>query len=454
MVPSSATPVEEQSLPSTYSAELETGPREPSEDTDERPRTKRTPPRLGSLLLKPSNWRLISCVYLSSRPCLWMITLILGLILGVLVGLEYVFWTLRRGGSGRDERGNRTGHKSIVLERCVEFVFRIVMAPAIGKSTNPNRSYIRSRSLFRVYILLGHEIGWIFFLFMEPFDRNRFLSEYLYACRAAHPAYTVTIFLNHAYRFDYHCAVSSDAEFLKQLGMFYAYCRLDGGIISLLTPKSLRRVDVVKRHGRYAGSACCTLPLGFIHYRQVAKLYGKDAPTDNPTQIVQMLKDMGVIERDHGLGRSTPFNNNHSITTDYTLEPEFALNFVEAWDSTPVLISILTPTILSIVICVTWPIVAVHNFEADVQISVQTGASVASYIVLWSSLFLLGTRLLAKKMYLRPSNGRLQSQVDQAGPPIGAHHLVILDLWEEYQKTSCQDVLEELRRYNRGLDLS
>ncbi|KAI0157760.1 hypothetical protein GGR57DRAFT_510704 [Xylariaceae sp. FL1272] len=93
-----------------------------------------------------------------------------------------------------------------------------------------------------------------------------------------------------------------------------------------------------------------------------------------------MLSELGFFEKSHDtLGRSTPSTSQYSTTT--TLEPEFALNFVEAWDSTPVLISILTPTIISLAICITWPIVAVHNFEADIQASVQTSASMASYFV-------------------------------------------------------------------------
>lgn len=58
-----------------------------------------------------------------------------------------------------------------------------------------------------------------------------------------------------------------------------------------------------------------------------------------------------------------------------------ALNFVLAWDPQAAGVVILLPTIISLILCVTWPIVAVLKYEADVQTSVQTATSLASYIV-------------------------------------------------------------------------
>jgi hypothetical protein len=58
-----------------------------------------------------------------------------------------------------------------------------------------------------------------------------------------------------------------------------------------------------------------------------------------------------------------------------------ALNFVTGWDASSTSYVILTPTIISILVSTIWPAVAVQKYDADVQISVQTGTAVASYIV-------------------------------------------------------------------------
>ncbi|KAM7209838.1 hypothetical protein V8F06_014778 [Rhypophila decipiens] len=58
-----------------------------------------------------------------------------------------------------------------------------------------------------------------------------------------------------------------------------------------------------------------------------------------------------------------------------------ALNMVSTWQTTRASVMILTPVALSIAVVVTSPAVAVQRFDLDSQTSVQTGASVASYIV-------------------------------------------------------------------------
>lgn len=51
-------------------------------------------------------------------------------------------------------------------------------------------------------------------------------------------------------------------------------------------------------------------------------------------------------------------------------------------------IVVLLPTIMSIATVVAWPIIAVLKYEADVQTSVQTGATVGSFIVTAGALLI------------------------------------------------------------------
>ncbi|GAW11882.1 hypothetical protein ANO14919_012350 [Xylariales sp. No.14919] len=63
-----------------------------------------------------------------------------------------------------------------------------------------------------------------------------------------------------------------------------------------------------------------------------------------------------------------------------------ALNFVTKWDQFWLSVIILSPTIASITITVAWPVVAVLKYGADLQASVQTATSLASYIVTTGAL--------------------------------------------------------------------
>jgi hypothetical protein len=60
---------------------------------------------------------------------------------------------------------------------------------------------------------------------------------------------------------------------------------------------------------------------------------------------------------------------------------QMGLNFVLAWDAQIASLLILQPTVASLIICVVWPIVSVLKYQVDVQTSVQTATSLASYIV-------------------------------------------------------------------------
>lgn len=65
-----------------------------------------------------------------------------------------------------------------------------------------------------------------------------------------------------------------------------------------------------------------------------------------------------------------------------------ALNFVTRWDPFWLSVIVLSPTVASIAISVAWPAVAVLKYGADIQTSVQTATSLASYIVTTGALLI------------------------------------------------------------------
>lgn len=55
------------------------------------------------------------------------------------------------------------------------------------------------------------------------------------------------------------------------------------------------------------------------------------------------------------------------------------LNFISVWSTDAVVTIVGMPLILSILSCIVWPAVAVLKYVADVQTSVQTGVTIASF---------------------------------------------------------------------------
>lgn len=79
-------------------------------------------------------------------------------------------------------------------------------------------------------------------------------------------------------------------------------------------------------------------------------------------EIVEKLKQGGVI---------APSGHQHTQ----------ALNLVEKWNAGQASIIVLMPIVASLIFSIIWSVVAVAKFHADVQMSVQTGFTVGSYIV-------------------------------------------------------------------------
>ncbi|KAI1326155.1 hypothetical protein F5Y16DRAFT_375913 [Xylariaceae sp. FL0255] len=267
---------------------------------------------------------------------------------------------------------------------------------------------------------------WIFrLLFTFSRDkRDTLIREFQEAWRGKHPDHTVSIFINHAHKFDWPCCEnSSDTYFLKEIGMLYAYCKFDDGLRGLLTPKTLKRVDIVKCHGLYVQSIDSTLRLGYMHHRQVASMYKaagqkKNEGRDHSNEVVKILKTSGVIRR---LENATPMQITGQIAGKISSTDYYALNFVEAWDGPLVMAYILTPTLASVVLCIVWPIVAVKVFDAEVQDSIETATVVATFIVTAGGLLvaLLGFYDTIAKEETPPSYEPTGSGTQLASEPDG-----------------------------------
>jgi hypothetical protein len=138
-------------------------------------------------------------------------------------------------------------------------------------------------------------------------------------------------------------------------------------------------IDAIKlNRGRYAGAVHSTLNLGFDGYRQVALLDNPDAG-DHNYRLIRELQEQHVLRMANPQGDQL---NAHTVPgTQQPAHTLRALNFVSGWDTSAASYLILTPTLISILISIIWPAVAVRVFEADVQTSIQTGTAVASYII-------------------------------------------------------------------------
>ncbi|KAI0438917.1 hypothetical protein F4803DRAFT_569060 [Xylaria telfairii] len=211
-----------------------------------------------------------------------------------------------------------------------------------------------------------------------------FLQNYLEAWRLTYPAYVITIFIDqinciHVPCPDPHAADINDLWLLKHLSLFYRMSRIHGGIFQAILPKSLRRIDIVKverRLGEYnAGQPTSTMDLGNQIPGQIENSGFKELPGDQRDYIESLIAK--------GVFRQVTTTNARALA-----DTSVALDFVTKWDSFWLSVIVLSPTVISIIITVAWPAVAVLHYDADIQTSVQTATSLASYIVTTGALLI------------------------------------------------------------------
>jgi hypothetical protein len=99
------------------------------------------------------------------------------------------------------------------------------------------------------------------------------------------------------------------------------------------------------------------------------------------TRFVEKLREENVIQTGIANGGNPPLPVISGSGTSGTAGQARALSFVSGWDTFLASVVIITPTVLSVILCIVWPAVAVMKYGADVQTSIQTGTALASYIV-------------------------------------------------------------------------
>lgn len=162
-------------------------------------------------------------------------------------------------------------------------------------------------------------------------------------------------------------------------------------------------------NGHVAGDRVSTLQLGYIGHRQIQYLENPSS-LEKARSFIDQLDRQGVFQRQtpadgrpqesdseavltqggtatlrsdsSSSPREDPSRSKSAETAVGDLQPTpMALNFVLHWNTPLASIIILTPTLVSILVCGLWPVVAVLQYGADVQDSVQTGSTLAAYIV-------------------------------------------------------------------------
>ncbi|KAK1512119.1 hypothetical protein CTAM01_01049 [Colletotrichum tamarilloi] len=163
-----------------------------------------------------------------------------------------------------------------------------------------------------------------------------------------------------------------DLQMWKHLSFFYRLYRIEGGFSQVLLPKALIRFEIVEiTDDIYKGP----LVSGFDVPQRILRLVENETPTSVPAGH-DPRRDIRELRR-------------ASVYRDLVQADSLkGLRFVVGWDTTLISVVVLLPTIVSIATVVAWPIVAVLKYEADVQTSVQTGATVGSYIVTAGALLI------------------------------------------------------------------
>lgn len=103
------------------------------------------------------------------------------------------------------------------------------------------------------------------------------------------------------------------------------------------------------------------------------------------------------------------FLNSHQQSATQTQpaqsfgDHQMALNIVSTWSIGAGAVVVGIPLVTSILIAVIWPVVAVSVFQADVQTSVQTSFTIASYVIT------AGALLVALVAFLDTQNDKTQA---------------------------------------------
>jgi hypothetical protein len=143
--------------------------------------------------------------------------------------------------------------------------------------------------------------------------------------------------------------------------------------------KASMRIDIVEIESRYAVGRRVDEPLELGRYgpynRQVH--YFRDQSNLTGTVLKAKLENKKVLTA--------------------AGQQELALNVVRTWNPQTVTVLVLIPFVSSLIISVSWSIVATRVFEADIQTSTQTAFTIGSYVVTAGALFIALVAFLESK---------------------------------------------------------
>ncbi|RYP66845.1 hypothetical protein DL771_007567 [Monosporascus sp. 5C6A] len=114
--------------------------------------------------------------------------------------------------------------------------------------------------------------------FVLSLRRRNFSQNYLEAWRLKYPDYVITVFIDRTNCLQIPCAPPdgdeiSDRWLLEHLAFFHRYARIQSGLLQVLLPKTLVRVDVVELvDNTSVGHHILTLKFGYRNYRQIEAL--------------------------------------------------------------------------------------------------------------------------------------------------------------------------------------
>ncbi|ROW00658.1 hypothetical protein VSDG_03333 [Cytospora chrysosperma] len=153
-----------------------------------------------------------------------------------------------------------------------------------------------------------------------------------------------------------------DRDLLAYLQGLHELARAEKHTLFKFSLQVLGRVDVAEVTGNMAvGERIRTLDLGRTTSNRQTYLLSHHEHLEG-NDIVTALLDDGVI-------RLKDAAKTH------------CLNFTSTWSTEAIGSIVGTPLLLSILSCIVWPMVAVLKYGADVQTSVQTGVTIAGFIV-------------------------------------------------------------------------
>lgn len=258
----------------------------------------------------------------------------------------------------------------------------------------------------------------------------------------AGPTLSLVLFLDNGMPLEVPCPQNMDNQaLLKHVMTFYHLQKMRSGILEALGFRTLGFVEMVHMHNgrlktRVIGQCEEILDLGRYKGSRMINFLRRSKAVPRGDSIVNRLKTLGVLtearryrtntlndrmnsetlavpEREASgalsgiagasqapiadggipllvLGQGPQQNpgpdqiqNEAHPPQQYPLHHDKtrALNFVSTWHTDLVATAVILPAVVAIVVSIVWPLVAVVHFHADMQTRVQTGFSIAGFIV-------------------------------------------------------------------------